>query len=92
MALALWVTGGIFFLVFFGTWAIQIALWLLACALRLAGGLAVLLFGLASLIALAFLDRKQFARIWRNERTHADNAALLARERGADQSGYVSRI
>ena len=81
MALALWLTGAVFVLAFFGTWAIQIALWLLAFALRLAGGLAVLLFALASVLALAFLDRKQLARIWRNEHTHARNAALLARER-----------
>ena len=81
MAFALWVTGAAFLLVFFGTWAIHIALWLLAIALRLAGALAVLLFGLASVLALAFLDRKQLVRIWRNERTHAANNALLARER-----------
>ena len=81
MALALWLTGAVFVLVFFGTWAIQIALWLLAFALRLAGWLAMLLFALASVLALAFLDRKQLARIWRNERARAENAALLARER-----------
>lgn len=81
MAVALWPVGGLFVLVFLGTWAIQIAAWLLAVMLRLVGALAVLLFGLASVIALAFLDRKQLARIWRNERTHAANAALLARER-----------
>jgi len=81
MAFALWLVGGAFALVFFGTWAIQGAAWLLVTALRLAGALAVLLFGLASMLALAFLDRKQLARIWRNERAHADNAALLARER-----------
>lgn len=81
MAFALWVVGGFFAVVFFGTWALQIALWLLALALRLAGGLAVILLGLMSLLALAFLDRKQLARIWRNERTHVANAALLRRER-----------
>ena len=81
MAFALWLVGAVVALVFFGTWVIQGAAWLLVTALRLAGGLAVLLFGLASMLALAFLDRKQLARIWRNERTHADNAALLARER-----------
>lgn len=81
MGLALWAVGGLVVLVFFGTWALQIAIWLVGVALRLAGALAVLLFGLASLLALAFLDRKQLARIWRNERIHAENAALLARER-----------
>lgn len=77
----MWATGAVIFLVFFGTWAIQIALWLLAVALRLTGWLFMILFGLASVLALAFLDRKQLARIWRNERVHAENAALLARER-----------
>jgi len=81
MAFALWVVGGLFFIVFFGTWALQIALWLLALALRLAGWAAMILFGLASVLALAFLDRKQLARVWRNERAHAENTALLARER-----------
>lgn len=81
MTFALWVVGGFVAIVFFGTWALQIGLWLLALALRLAGGLAVLLFGLASMLALAFLDRKQLARIWRNERAHADSAAFVARER-----------
>ena len=80
MGLALWAVGGLVVLVFFGTWALQIAIWLVGVALRLAGALAVLLFGLASLLALAFLDRKQLARIWRNERTHAENTALLARQ------------
>lgn len=81
MAFALWLVGAVFVVVFFGTWALQIALWLLAFALRLAGWLAAILFGLASMLALAFLDRRQLARIWRNERAHAGNAALLARER-----------
>lgn len=81
MAFALWLVGGVCFVVFFGTGVIQIALWLLTLALRLTGWAAMILFGLASLVALAFLDRKQLARIWRNERTHAANSALLARER-----------
>lgn len=81
MPFALWLVGAFVFVVFFGTWAVQIAVGLLALALRLAGWLAMVLFGLMSLLALAFLDRAQLARIWRNERTHADNAALLARER-----------
>ncbi len=81
MAAALWLVGAVVALVFLGTWVIQGAAWLLVTALRLAGGLAAILFGLASMLALAFLDRKQLARIWRNERAHAGNAALLARER-----------
>ena len=80
-AFAVWVVGGIFLVVYFGTWALQITIWLLALALRITAALAVLLFGMVSMLALAFLDRKQLARIWRNERTHAANNALLARER-----------
>ncbi len=81
MTFALWLVGGFFVVVFFGTWTLQIVLWLLAVALRLAAWLAAILFGLTSMLALAFLDRKQLARIWRNERAHAANHALLARER-----------
>jgi len=83
MAAAIWVVGGLFAVVYFGTWAIQIALWLLALALRLTAGLAVVVFGLASLLALAVLDRKQLARIWRNERYQAGDGALPARARWA---------
>ena len=81
MAFALWVVGAGFVVVFFGTRVLQIVMWLLALVLRLTGWAAMTLFGLASLLALAFLDRKQLARIWRNERTHAANNALLARQR-----------
>ena len=81
MVFALWVVGGFVLLVFFGTWALQIALWLLALALRVAGWLVMILFGLASMLALAFLDRKQLARIWRNGGTPVGNAVLPARER-----------
>ena len=81
MTFALWLFCGIAVCVFLATWAIELAVWLLGVALRLTGLVAMILFGLASILALAFLDRKQLARIWRNERTQADNAALLARER-----------
>jgi hypothetical protein len=83
MAVALWVVGGVFVVVFFGTWALQIALWLLAVALRLAGWVAIALFGLMSLLALAVIDRRQLARIWRNQRAQAGAEALLRRERQA---------
>ena len=68
-------------MIFFGTRVIRTALWLLTLALRLAGWLVLILFGLTSLLALAFLDRRQLARIWHNELGHAGSAALLARER-----------
>lgn len=81
MAFALWLVGAFVVVIYFGTWALQIGLWLLAVALRLTGWLLTILFGLVSLAALALLDRKQLSRILRNERAHAENAALLARER-----------
>jgi len=81
VALALWAVGGVFVLVFFGTWAIQIAVWLIQLALRLIGGLAVLAFGLVSLLALAFLDRDELRRIWRRRQADAAVTATLARER-----------
>lgn len=81
MTFALWLVGGFVVFVFFGTWALQIAVWLLMVTLRLAGWAAIALFGLISLLALAVLDRRQLARIWRNERAHAAAEALVRRER-----------
>ena len=81
MALTLWIVGGVVLLVWSGTWAIHIALWLVQLALRLLGGLAVLAFGLVSLLALALLDRGELGRIWRRQGADAAVAAVLARER-----------
>ncbi|HYC67886.1 hypothetical protein [Brevundimonas sp.] len=81
MALALWIVGAGFVLVWCGTGALQIALWLIQLALRLIGWLAVLAFGLVSLAALALLDRRELARIWRRQRADQAVAAALARER-----------
>ena len=81
MALALWIVGGGIVLVWCGTWAIQIVLWLIQLALRLAGGLAVLAFGLVSLAALALLDREELRRIWRRRQADQAVASTLARER-----------
>lgn len=81
MALALWSVGGFVALVFFGTWALQIALWLIQLGLRLVGAVAVLVFGLVSLLALALLDRRELARIWRRQKADQAVAAVLARER-----------
>ena len=81
MALALWIVGGWFLLVWCGTWALQIALWLIEVALRLVCGVAVLAFGLVSLLALAVLDRKELGRIWRRRQADQAVAVTLARER-----------
>ncbi|MCS6624790.1 hypothetical protein N0B44_17890 [Roseibacterium beibuensis] len=79
--MALWIVGAACLLVWCGTWAIQVALWLLQLALRLLGGAAVLAFGLVSILALALLDRDELRRIWRRHRAGAAVAATLARER-----------
>ena len=81
MALALWIVGGWFLLIYCGTWAIQIVLWLLQVALRLVGVLAMLVFGAVSLLALALLDRRELQRIWRRQQADQAVAATLARER-----------
>ncbi|GAA0653938.1 hypothetical protein [Brevundimonas lenta] len=81
MALALWLVGAVIVVLFLGTWALQIGLWLLALALRITVWLTTVLLGLVSQAALAVLDPGQLGRILRNERSHARNAALLARER-----------
>ena len=81
MALALWIVGVGALLLWSGTWIVQLALWLLHLALRLVGGLAVLAFGLVSLLALALLDRRELGRIWRRQRADAAVAEVLARER-----------
>ena len=81
MTLAVWVICGGFALIWFGTWALQIALTLLQMCLRLAGAAAVLVFGLASLLALALIDRRELARIWRRHRADQTVASTLARER-----------
>ena len=81
MALALWLVGGGVLLVWCGTWAIQLALWLLQVVLRVIGAVAVLAFGLVSLAALALLDRRELGRIWRRQRADHAVAAALARER-----------
>ena len=81
MALALWIVGGAFVLIWFGTWALQIALVLLQVLLRLVGAGAVLVFGLVSLVALAMLDRDELRRIWRRRQADQAVATTLARER-----------
>ena len=81
MAIALWLVGAFVAVVFFGTWAVQIALWLLALALRLAAWTGMVLVGLVSLLALALVDRRQPAQIWRNECAHAAAEAVVRRER-----------
>lgn len=57
MVAALWVVGGLWAVIYFGTWIVQIGLWLLEITIRVViavGGVAI---GLACLIGLALFDR-----------------------------------
>lgn len=57
MAFAFWVVASLWLAVYFGTWFLQIVLWLLALALRIAAWVATVLIGLAGLLYLALFDR-----------------------------------
>lgn len=57
MAAALWIVSAIAFFVYFGTWAIQIAIALLLIVARLAGWALVLIAGLAGMAWLLAFDR-----------------------------------
>lgn len=81
MALALWVVGGFIVLVYFGTWGLQIALWLLMIALRLGGWALMIVVGLLALLALAIVDRKQLARVCRGEPVDTSAGTLQAFKR-----------
>ncbi len=83
MALALWVVGALIFAIYFGTWALQIALWLLMVALRIGGWMLMIVLGLLALLALAIVDRKQLARICRGQPPGVDTAAMSALKRWA---------
>jgi tetrahydromethanopterin S-methyltransferase subunit E len=83
MAVALWAVGAFILIVYFGTWALQIALWLLMIALRLGGWAVMIVVGLLSLLALAILDRRQLARICRGEPIDTGPGALQALKRWA---------
>ena len=57
MVAALWLVGAIAFIVYFGTWAIQIAIALLLVMARLAGWALVLIAGLVGMVWLLAFDR-----------------------------------
>ena len=57
MTAALWIVGAIAFIVYFGTWAIQIAIALLLITVRFAGWALVLIAGLAGMVWLLAFDR-----------------------------------
>ncbi|HST92192.1 MAG TPA: hypothetical protein VLJ13_08330 [Brevundimonas sp.] len=83
MAVALWFVGAFIVLIYFGTWALQIALWLLMITLRLGGWALLMVVGLLSLLALAILDRKQLARVWRGEPADRETPTMAALKRWA---------
>ena len=67
MALAVWIVCAWVFLVFFGTWAVQIALWLALVAWRLLVLAAGLVWGLVAIAILAVIDRPAVMRLLRNQ-------------------------
>ena len=81
MGLAVWIVCAWVFVVFFGTWAVQIALWLTLVAWRLLVLIAGLVWGMISLGILAVMDRPALMRILRNQNAHAGVRRTLATER-----------
>lgn len=81
MALAVWIVCAWVFVVFFGTWAVQIALFLLLVAWRLLVLAAGLVWGIISLGILAVIDRPALMRILRNQDAHAQVRRTLAAQR-----------
>lgn len=69
VALAVWIVCAWVFVVFFGTWAVQIALWLALVAWRLLMLAAGLVCGVISLAILAVIDRPALMRVLRNQPT-----------------------
>ena len=61
MATALWIVGALFFVVYFGTWAIQIGLGLLNVAIHLIVWVVVGVCALAALLWMLAFDRAAFA-------------------------------
>lgn len=67
MALAVWIVCAWVFVVFFGTWAVQIAAFLLLIAWRLLVLAAGLIWGILSIAILAVIDRPALMRLLRNQ-------------------------
>lgn len=81
MTAALWIVGGFVFVVYFGTLALQLAIWLLQIALVVGGWLIAFLFGFVGTVFLALADPVELRRIWRNEAARTRVRRTLARER-----------
>lgn len=81
MALAVWIVCAWVFVVFFGTWAVQIAVFLALVVWRLLVLLAGLVWGIISLGILAVIDRHALMRILRNRDVHAEIRCTRAIER-----------
>lgn len=67
MALAVWIVCAWVFVVFFGTWAVQIAVFLALVAWWLVVLAAGLVWAILSLGILAVIDRPALMRILRNQ-------------------------
>lgn len=65
MALAVWIVCAWVFVVFFGTWAVQIAVFLALVAWRLLVLTTQLAWGFIALLFLAIFDRRALARALR---------------------------
>ena len=61
MAAALWIVGAVFFVIYFGTWAIQIGLGLLNLAIHLIVWAVVGVVGMAALLWMLAFDRAALA-------------------------------
>lgn len=81
MSLAVWIVCAWVFVVVFGTWAVQIAVFLALVAWRLLVLAAGLVWGIISLGILAVMDRPALMRILRNQSAHAEVRRTLAAER-----------
>lgn len=67
VGLAVWIVCAWVFVVFFGTWAVQIALWLAVVAWRLLVLTAGLVWGILSIALLTVIDRPALMRLLRNQ-------------------------
>ncbi len=65
MAFALWAVGGFIFVVYFGTLALQAAIWVLQVAIVLATWAVQIVAGVAAMLLLALFDRSTLRKVWR---------------------------
>lgn len=81
MTLALWVVGAYVVIVYFGTLALQLLLWLVQVLWTVLVSTATLAAGIAGTLWLAMFDRAELRRIWREDGARTRVVRTLARER-----------